>query len=185
MSDYLLHQCLIAMPDMADSFFAGTVTYILQHDTEGALGVIINQPLALNIEEVLDGLSIESEDQALLERPVLKGGPVSPEQGFVLHPVGAGSFKGSIQQGETAMTTSRDVLESLAAQQGPNPFLFCLGYSGWSAGQLEQELKQNAWLVAPADDELLYHAPIEDRYRLALSRLGIDPGMLNSSGGHA
>lgn len=181
----LSHQFLIAMPEMADSVFSGTVTYILQHDAEGAMGVIINSPLALTLSEVCQSADIKNVQLKAGAAPVYQGGPVSSEQGFILHGPSNQKWDSSIGNDFLQITTSKDVLEAIAQGRGPEQFLFCLGYSGWSAGQLEGELKQNAWLTVEANEEIIFSTENEKKYAQALSLLGIDLASLSGHGGLA
>jgi putative transcriptional regulator len=185
MSLDLTHQFLIAMPEMGDPIFAGTVTYILQHDDQGALGLIINRPLNLNMGEVFESAGIESFSASVAELPVYHGGPVSSEQGFILHLPTERTWQGSLSNDQLVMTTSRDLFDAIAEGEGPKQFLFCLGYSGWSAGQLENELKENAWLTVAADNEIIFGENETEKYQQALNHLGIDLSMLSGHGGLA
>lgn len=175
---------LIAMPEMQDPVFASTVTYLMLHDNDGALGVIINRPLTTNLAEIFEATDIDSFSTEVGEVPVFHGGPVAPEQGFILHRQSEQRWQSSLENETMRLTTSKDILLDLASQQGPSEFLFCLGYSGWSAGQLEEELKANAWLTVKADESILF-AENSMKYKLALGQLGIDPGVLSSKGGMA
>lgn len=181
----LSHHFLIAMPEMADSVFSGTVTYILQHDAEGAMGVIINSPVALSLQEVCDSADIKNVQAKAGQLPVFQGGPVSAEQGFILHGPSANNWDSSIGNEHLKITTSKDVLEAIAQGRGPEQFLFCLGYSGWSAGQLEGELKQNAWLTVEANADIIFANDNDAKYTQALASLGIDPAALSGHGGLA
>ncbi|MEJ2044113.1 MAG: YqgE/AlgH family protein [Reinekea sp.] len=181
----LSNQFLIAMPEMADPIFAGTVTYILQHDTDGAIGLIINRPINLLLGDVLQSSGFEHFDFNTGERPVYHGGPVAPEQGFILHPHTEQHWQGSLQNHQLSLTTTHDILQAIADGEGPDQFLFCLGYSGWSAGQIEEELKQNAWLTVDATNDIIFGNDEEHKYQQALSTLGIDLTMLSGHGGMA
>ena len=181
----LSHHFLIAMPEMADPIFAGTVTYILQHDSEGAMGVIVNRPINIDLGDVFQSADIQGYRDAVASVPVYHGGPVSSEQGFILHRPTQAVWQGSISNNSLCITTSKDILEAIAHQNEPHDFLFCLGYSGWSAGQLEEELKQNAWLTVEADSDIIFSNSEEEKYTRALSSLGIDPAMLSNHGGLA
>ncbi|TCS40830.1 YqgE/AlgH family protein [Reinekea marinisedimentorum] len=181
----LNHHFLIAMPNMADPYFAGSVTYILQHDSEGTMGLVINHQTDILMSEVYEssGIRIFGDDAG--NAPVYQGGPVSSEQGFVLHPAGKTTWQASMVNQDLALTTSRDILDAIAIGVGPEDYLFCLGYSGWSAGQLEDELKHNAWLTVEADNAIIFNPDNSKKYQSALSKLGIDPLSLSSHGGLA
>lgn len=181
----LSHHFLIAMPEMTDPVFAGTVTYIFQHDTEGAMGLIINRQLKLEMNEIFDSVAIEQVSEQAGHQPVYHGGPVSSEQGFILHRPTEQVWKGSIFNNHLAVTSSLDILEAIAEGQLVGNYLFCLGYSGWSKGQLESELKQNAWLTVAADSDIIFGDDDKNKYRLALALLGIDQSSLAGHGGLA
>lgn len=181
---YLSHQFLIAMPALADPNFARTVTYLCEHGPQGALGLIVNRPLDLTTADLLENLGIEAPP-GTGALPVYFGGPVHPEQGFVLHrPLGR--WQSTLATGDgLAITTSRDILEAMARGQGPAEALIALGYAGWGSGQLEQELATNAWLSLPATVVELFDVPLEQRAQAAASRLGINLDLLSSSFGNA
>jgi putative transcriptional regulator len=188
----LTNQFLIAMPGMADETFAGTVVYLCEHTEKGALGLVINKPIDIKLKNLFEKveLSLDRPDRAdLAEQPVYFGGPVQTERGFVLHERQGdeGSHYNSTLSipGGLAMTTSKDVLEALAEGAGPRRVLITLGYSGWQAGQLEDELGRNGWLTVDADPAVIFETPIEKRYERALSLLGFDPRMLSQEAGHA
>ena len=181
----LSHHFLIAMPDMADPYFAGSVTYILQHDSDGAMGLVINHQTDVLMSEVYESAGIRTYGDAAGETPVYQGGPGAAEQGFVLHPADHQNWQSSVVSNELALTTSRDILDAISVGVGPEQYLFCLGYSGWSAGQLEKELKHNAWLTVEADSAIIFNSDNRKKYQAALSKLGIDPLFLSSHGGLA
>ncbi len=176
---------LIAMPALAEGIFAHSVTYLCEHTEDGAMGIIINLPLDLQLREILDQLQIEVV-RSHFDEPVMAGGPVQTDRGFVLH-------RGSEKQWETtvaispdiSLTTSRDILDAFARNEGPSAALVALGYAGWSAGQLEDELADNAWLTAPASSGILFDTPIEQRFSAAVATLGIDMAMMAPGAGHA
>ena len=180
----LSNQFLMAMPGMVDSEFAGTVIYLCEHSPKGALGLVINRPTDLSVAGLLEKIDLKLEIALPQNAAVYFGGPVHTDRGFVLHSP-AGSFSSSIQLGQLALTTSRDVLQAVAQGSGPERLLVTLGYSGWGAGQLESEIAQNAWLTVPASAEVIFATPPEDRYAAALKLLGIDPVMLSGVAGHA
>lgn len=181
----LRNQFLLAMPSLADPHFQRTLTYLCDHTEHGAMGVVVNRPMALTIGEILQHLGIEPTDHTIAQRPVHYGGPVEPERGFVLHSP-PGDWEGSMAlTDELALTTSRDILAALARGEGPAQSLLTLGYSGWGAGQLEDEIVNNAWLTGPAHPDILFDMPAEDRLTAAAARMGIDLSRLSSDAGHA
>ncbi|WP_250658831.1 YqgE/AlgH family protein [Alkalimarinus coralli] len=173
---------LIAMPRMKDPNFEGTVTYICDHNEHGAMGIVINRPLDMKLGEILAQLDLGGED---ISRPIYGGGPVQMERGFVLHsPEGEWQSSLKISDG-ICLTTSRDILEALAVEQGPTENLVALGYAGWGAGQLEQEIAENCWLTCPSDEGILFRAPAHKKFDTAISLLGFDPSQLSDQAGHA
>lgn len=180
----LSNQFLMAMPGMVDGEFAGAVIYVCEHGPKGALGLVINRPTDLSVAGLLEKIDLKLEIALPQNASVYFGGPVHTDRGFVLHSP-AGSFSSSIQLGQLALTTSRDVLQAVAEGNGPERMLVTLGYSGWGAGQLESELAQNAWLTVPASPDVIFATPPEQRYSAALKLLGIDPAMLSGVAGHA
>jgi putative transcriptional regulator len=180
----LSNQFLMAMPGMVGGNLAGTVIYVCEHSQKGALGLVINRPTDLTLSSLLEKIDLNLEIAPGGDTPVFFGGPVQTDRGFVLH-TPAGAYSSSIKLGEMALTTSRDVLEQAAAGHGPQQMLVTLGYAGWGAGQLENELAQNAWLSVEADAHIIFDVPPEQRYPAALKLLGIDPIMLAGVAGHA
>ena len=188
----LSNQFLMAMPGMVSGDLAGTVIYLCEHSPKGALGLVINRPTDLSLAGLLEKLELKLEispgqtaDQHPAHQPaVFFGGPVQTDRGFVLHSP-AGDYSSSIKLGRMALTTSRDVLEAVAHGNGPEHLLVTLGYAGWGAGQLENELAQNAWLSVPAQENIIFDIPPQERYPAALKLLGIDPVMLTGAAGHA
>lgn len=185
----LTNQFLIAMPGMADESFAGSVVYMCEHNDKGALGLVINKPISLTLGHLFEKVELSLPFEELAARPVYYGGPVQTERGFVLHePLDAegGHYNATLAvPGGLEMTTSRDVLEALANGAGPKKVIVTLGYSGWAAGQLEEEIGRNGWLTVDAAPEIIFDTPIEQRYERALGLLGIDPRMLSTDAGHA
>ncbi len=184
----LTNQFLIAMPGMVDDTFAGSVVYLCEHSERGALGLVINKPIDIKLKNLFEKVELELDRDELGEQPVFFGGPVQTERGFVLHePMGEGEPFSSTMAvpGGLSMTTSRDVLEALAGGGGPKKVLITLGCSGWSAGQLEEELARNGWLTVNADPAIIFDTPVEKRYDRAVSLLGFDPGMLSAEAGHS
>lgn len=177
-------QFLIAMPGLEDPNFFRSVTYICEHTEQGAMGIVINQPAEFTLRSVLRHMHIETDNSADAV-PVYNGGPVQPDRGFVLHPPG-GSWSSSVQVSDkVAVTTSRDILEAVADHQGPEQFLVALGYAGWGAGQLEEEIAANSWLTTAADPHILFSLPASERWQAAATRLGVDLSLLSGDTGHA
>lgn len=185
----LTNQFLIAMPGMADDNFSGTVVYLCEHSDKGALGLVINKPIDITLKNLFEKVDLSLDGSELAEQPVYFGGPVQTERGFVLHErqdEDAVAFSSTLAvPGGLAMTTSKDVLEAMSSGQGPKRVLITLGYSGWSAGQLEDEIGRNGWLTVDAQPEVIFDTPVEKRYERALGLLGIDPRMLSPDAGHA
>jgi putative transcriptional regulator len=182
---YLSNQFLIAMPTLADPNFFQTVTYISEHNANGALGLVINRPLGLSLGQLLEHLDITTDRLDLATQPIYQGGPVQPEQGFVLHrPVGRWGATLRVTE-DIGITTSRDILQAVAHGEGPEQLLVTLGYAGWGAGQLEQELVDNAWLFGPADPDILFQTPSDQRWQAAAALMGIDLTLLSAHAGHA
>lgn len=181
----LVGTLLVAMPAMDDPRFARSVVLVCQHGSDGAMGLVINRLAEYHLRDVFEQMQITVKRAPLLEQPVLQGGPVHSDRGFVLHD-GEREWDSSLRVGSSlAITTSRDVLEALARDEGPARFLLALGYAGWGEGQLESELSDNAWLTVPADADLLFEVPLEQRWTIANSRLGFDPSNLAGYAGHA
>ncbi|MEW6998342.1 YqgE/AlgH family protein [Colwelliaceae bacterium BS250] len=181
----LENQLLIAMPSLQDPYFHKTVTYICEHNDDGAMGLVINIPVRITLNELLAQIDADKDNTEHLSQRVLAGGPVSPDRGFVLHNNQQG-WESSLALGNDIMiTTSKDILQALGTDNAPQQFMVALGYAGWGAGQLEEELKQNSWLTTTADKEILFDTPIELRWQKAAEKLGIDLGHLSSEVGHA
>jgi len=186
----LTNQFLIAMPGMADDNFSRTVVYLCEHSKNGALGLVINRPTDITLKSLFEKVELSLDRDELAQQPVFFGGPVQTERGFVLHER-TGTEQSpytstlSIAGGGLEMTTSKDVLEALANGAGPRRLMVTLGYSGWSAGQLEEEIGRNGWLTVDADPKVIFDTPVEERYQRALSLLGFDPLMLSQEAGHA
>lgn len=182
---YFDQQLLIAMPGMQDPNFDHGVTLMCQHNEEGALGITINRNSDLTLIDVLAQLDIQCADERIAGQPVLQGGPVQQERGFVIH-TGEKTWDATTRVAPGIMvTTSRDILEAIAESRGPGKYIVALGYAGWSAGQLEEELKGNAWLNTAADTAIVFDSPIDDRWARAVASLGIDAATLQPVGGHA
>lgn len=183
---YLGNQLLIAMPSLADPNFAQTVTLVCEHSEHGALGIILNRPLDMRLGEILDQLSLPSQDPMVAAIPVLRGGPVQPDRGFVLHRPTGRAWDSTLAVSDTLhVTTSRDILESMARGDGPEEASMALGYAGWDAGQLEEEVRQNSWLTAPCDDSIVFSLPFEQRWNAAARLLGVDLSRISHLSGRA
>jgi putative transcriptional regulator len=190
----LTNHFLIAMPSMLDPIFGGSVVYMCEHNKNGALGVVINKPTDMTMDVLLDRVSLKLEIVAdaaefrpsTIKRPVMFGGPVQVERGFVLHSSSDKAFSSTINvTSDIGLTTSKDVLEAVAHGDGPVQMLVSLGCSGWSAGQLEAEIGRNGWLTVAADPAIIFDLPYEQRFAAALKLLGIDPIMLSAESGRA
>ena len=185
----LTNQFLIAMPSVRDESFSRAVIYLCEHNEKGALGLVINKPSDIKVRNLFEKVDLELDRDELAEEPVFYGGPVQTERGFVLHyKLGEGfpKYSSSLSiPGGLEMTTSKDVLEALAAGTGPHKVLITLGYAGWGAGQLEEELGKNGWISVSAEPGIIFDTPIEQRYDKALQLLGIDAAMLSADAGHA
>jgi putative transcriptional regulator len=185
----LTNHFLIAMPSMHDPIFGGTVIYLCEHNARGAMGLVINKTTDMTVSELFDRIDLKLEiipnSHPMGKRPVMFGGPVQDDRGFVLH-APAGDFNSSLKiTDDIAFTTSRDVLEAVASGDGPQRVLMSVGYAGWGAGQLEKEILANGWLTVPADSHILFDLPIEEKLTAAIKSLGIDPLMLAGEAGHA
>jgi putative transcriptional regulator len=184
-ADYLTNQFLIAMPRMDDPNFAQTVTLVCEHSERGALGIVVNRTLPMTLGDVFEQLGLESSKSKVNEQPVLRGGPVQTERGFVLHSP-SGKWESSLPFSERMhLTTSRDILDALAAGDGPESAVIALGYAGWEAGQLDEEMARNAWLTVDADERLIFETPVDERWQAAARLLGINLLTLSSDAGHA
>ena len=190
----LTHHFLIAMPGLQDPSFAGSVVYMCEHSSRGALGLVINKPTDISLRNLFEKVDLPLGREELARTPVLQGGPVQTERGFVLHeavfakdaaptePVYASTMT---IPGGLEMTTSKDVLEALSTGAGPRKVLVSLGYSAWGEGQLESELAENSWLTVGADLAVIFDTPVEQRYEKALALLGLQSWMLSPDAGHA
>lgn len=183
----LANHFLIAMPSMQDPVFGGTVVYVCEHNENGVLGVVINKPTDMTMQVLFERIDLKLEEglDSHVDEPIMFGGPVQDDRGFVLHTPGNRYSSSLTVTKDVAFTTSIDVLEAVAAGDGPPRMLVSIGYSGWSPGQLEEEIGRNGWLTVGADPEILFNLPIEERYTAAMRLLGIDPLMLTSEAGHA
>ena len=186
------NQFLIAMPGMGGETFAGAVVYLCEHTDKGALGLVINKPIDITLKHLFEKVELSLDREDLAEEPVYFGGPVQTERGFVLHEAMApdeaseAPYNSSLRiTGGLEMTTSKDVLEALSSGAGPKKLLVTLGYTGWAAGQLEDEMGRNGWINVDAAHDIIFSTPVADRYDKALSLLGIDVRALSSDAGHA
>jgi putative transcriptional regulator len=191
----LTHHFLIAMPGLQDEPFSRSVVYLCEHSSRGALGLVINKPSEIDLRHLFDKVDLPLGRDDLAATPVFQGGPVQTERGFVLHEA---VFKDADAEsketvyastmtipGGLEMTTSKDVLEAISTGAGPKKVLVSLGYSAWGEGQLESELAENSWLTVGADPSVIFDTPVEERYKKALSLLGVQPWMLTTEAGHA
>ncbi len=181
----LTHHFLIAMPNMADPYFSRTLTYICEHNDQGALGLVVNRPIDMTLQALFERLSLTLRDGEHADAPIYFGGPVQTDRGFVLH-APAGNWQATLRVGEAiGLTTSKDILEAVGRGEGPARILVTLGYAGWSPGQLEHELSKNAWLTVAAQDGIIFDTPAEERLPAAMELLGIDYATLQDEAGHA
>jgi putative transcriptional regulator len=183
---YLNNQLLVAMPALADPNFSHSVTLVCEHNERGALGIVINRPLEMKMSEVLEQLALATENAKLRDMPVLAGGPVQRDRGFVLHRPGPQAWESTMPVSDTLhVTTSRDVLAAMAQGTGPKQAVMALGYAGWEAGQLDEEVLQNAWLTVPCDDALIFELPYEQRWHAAARLLGVELSRISTQAGRA
>jgi len=181
----LTNHFLIAMPAMTDPFFAKSLTYVCEHNDQGAMGIVVNRPISLTLSELFAQINMPLKPTELEDVLVHFGGPVQTDRGFVLHDT-VGSWQSTLQVNDNiGLTTSKDILQAVGEGQGPQHMLVTLGYAGWSEGQLEQELADNAWLSVPATEHILFDLPAEERLPAAMALLGIDFASLSDEAGHA
>ena len=181
----LTHHFLIAMPNLVDPYFAKSLTFICEHNDQGALGVVVNRPIDLSLEALFERINLKLEPHELRKLPVYFGGPVQTDRGFVLHqPVGEWHSTLKVRD-NIGLTTSKDILEAVGKGGGPAKMLVTLGYSGWAAGQLEHELGQNAWLSVEAGEQIIFDLPAEEKLPAAMELLGVDFASLSEDAGHA
>ncbi|MEM8662021.1 MAG: YqgE/AlgH family protein [Pseudomonadota bacterium] len=184
-SDCLRDHFLLAMPGLSEGIFSQSVTYICEHGESGAMGIVINQPMDLSVSEIFEHLEISAEAD-YSEEAVMAGGPVQIDHGFVLHRHGADDWEASLKvTTEITLTTSCDILRAIAKNEGPEDHLIALGYAGWAAGQLEQELSDNSWLTLPANSDIIFNTAPNLRLAAAASMLGIDMNLISGEAGHA
>ena len=179
------HHFLIAMPNMVDPHFTRTLTYIAEHNEQGALGIIVNRPIDMTLASLFERIEVSLEAAGFAAQPVYFGGPVQTDRGFVLHrPLGQWQATLAVTE-QVGLTSSRDILQAVARDGEPADLIVTLGYSGWGAGQLEHEIADNAWLTVPADAGIIFDQPHENRLPAALERLGVDFARLAEKAGHA
>ncbi|HEC19205.1 MAG TPA: YqgE/AlgH family protein [Gammaproteobacteria bacterium] len=184
-SGYLKNQFLIAMPTLQDPNFFHSVAYICEHNENGAMAIVINQPVDLTVGELIEQMKHVSPKTPLANSPVFRGGPVDVDRGFVLHPTDQQWEATLPVTDKIALTTSNDIITAMAEGRGPEKSLVALGYAGWGAGQLEEEIRDNAWLNVPANTELLFDTEVDKRWEAAASLLGVDIHQLTGDAGHA
>ncbi len=173
------------MPNMADPHFSKTLTYVCEHNDQGALGIVVNRPIDMTLQALFERLSLSMKDPARADAPIYFGGPVQTDRGFVLH-LPAGEWQATLKVRDgIGLTTSKDILEAVGRGEGPAKMMVSLGYAGWAAGQIEHELKQNAWLTVEARDAILFDLPPDERLPAAMELLGIDYARLADHAGHA
>jgi len=176
---------LIAMPSLNDSFFNQAVTYICEHDEAGSFGLIINQQTDINLKQVIKEMKIESGAAYDKEQSIFIGGPVDQGRGFILHRPTGNWSSSLIVNDNVALTTSKDILQAIANNEGPEDCIVALGYAGWAAGQLEQEMADNTWLSCPADEQIIFNTPVEERWKAAAKLIGVDLSLMSNDAGHA
>ena len=181
----LIDKCLIATPAIKDPLFASSLIYICEHSEQGSMGLVVNHQTAQTLGEIFTQLGIECDDDSIKQKPVFIGGPVQLEQGFVLH-TKADTWQKTVEVSPGIhLTSSKDVLEAIAENKGPEDYLVILGFSGWGSGQLESELQQNSWLTSASGVELLFHKNSDDKWQMAFDTLGFDISMLSPVSGRA
>ena len=179
------NQLLVAMPTLDDPNFAQAVTLICEHTDKGALGIVLNKPLPMKLSEVLQQMQLEPLSTEIGAKPVLRGGPVHTDRGFVLHRPGGEWDHTHKVSDDIQVTTSRDILAAMARGDAPTDAFIALGYAGWESGQLEREMRDNAWLSMPADARVVFELPFEERWLAAWRIVGIDVDKLSPDSGHA
>lgn len=181
----LVDKCLIATPAIKDPIFASSLVYMCEHSEQGSMGLVVNHETSQVLDDIFTQLDIECDDESVKNMPVYIGGPVQLEQGFVLHTT-AGNWQNSVEVSSGIhLTSSLDILQAIASNDGPEDFLVILGFSGWASGQLESELQQNSWLTSSCDSDLLFHQKPEDKWQVAFDSLGFDINSLSPISGNA
>lgn len=182
----LKNQLVIATPSMGESYFARSVAYIIEHSEEGAMGIVVNQLAGMTLKELMKMTETNGlVDHFHANNPILMGGPVSRDRGFILHSTQVGWSSSMELNSDIMITTSNDILNVIGNEQGPRDSIIALGYSGWGAGQLEKELEDNAWLTVEADKDILFKVPVEQKWQAAIDKIGIDIWRLSPAVGHA
>ncbi len=183
--DSLTGHFLIAMPSLNDGFFNQAVTYICEHDENGSFGIIINQQTGISLKQIAKEMAIETENNYNDKQLVFIGGPVDQGRGFILHrPIG--NWQSSLKVNDNiAITTSKDILQAIINNEGPEDNIVALGYAGWAAGQLDHEMASNTWLSCPADVQIIFNTPVEERWKTAAKLIGVDLSLLSNDAGHA
>lgn len=176
---------LIAMPGLMDENFNQAVTYICEHDENGTFGIIINRESTITLDDVMQQMKIPYHHRSSESNTVYSGGPVQANRGFILHRPTGNWDSSLVVNDQVALTTSRDILEAIADNRGPDDVIIALGYAGWAPGQLEQEMAANAWLSCPAEQQIIFKTPIQERWQAAASLIGIDLQLISSDTGHA
>jgi putative transcriptional regulator len=176
---------LIAMPSLNDSFFNQAVTYICEHDEAGSFGLIINQQTDIDLKQVIEEMKIEGVKDYKKDQAIFIGGPVDQGRGFILHRPTGNWSSSLIVNDNVALTTSKDILQAIANNEGPEDCIVALGYAGWAAGQLEQEMADNTWLSCPADEQIIFNTPVEERWKAAAKLIGVDLSLMSNDAGHA
>ena len=183
--DNLTGHFLIAMPSLNDGFFNQAVTYICEHDENGSFGIMINQQTDITLKQIAKEMKIETENNYDENQPVFIGGPVDQGRGFILHRP-TGNWQSSLKVNDNvALTTSKDILQAIVKNEGPENCIVALGYAGWAAGQLDDEMASNTWLSCPADEQVIFNTPVEERWKAAANLIGVDLSLLSNDAGHA
>ena len=183
--DDLTGHFLIAMPSLNDGFFNHAVTYICEHDETGSFGIIINQQTGITIKQIASEMNIKTENHYNKDQSVFIGGPVDQGRGFILHRP-TGEWQSSLKvKNDVTLTTSKDILQAIVNNKGPEDCIVALGYAGWAAGQLDNEMAANIWLNCPADEQIIFYTPTEERWKAAANLIGVDISLLSSDTGHA
>jgi putative transcriptional regulator len=184
--DSLKNHFLIAMPILTDKYFSRSVTYVVEHSSEGAMGIVINMPSNLSFKDLINMADSENPvPNKLLEKIVVCGGPVNPDRGFIVHSAKGGYSSSVNVTSEIMLTTSKDILPTLGNDDGPEKSVVAIGCAGWDAGQLEQEMQDNAWLTIEADEKILFETPIHKKWQAAVNKLGVDVWQLTQQAGEA
>lgn len=185
-TQYFVNHFLIAMPRLDDANFTQSVTYICEHNSEGAMGVTINRPSDVLLQDILEQIQIKAKRPEIGHQTIYHGGPVQTDRGFILHNKTDQKWDATLDiTADIQLTSSKDILKAIANDEGPEQSLITLGYAGWGEGQLEQEIANNFWLSCPADSNIIFNTPIEKRWESAASLLGIDLQLLSNDAGHA